>query len=769
MPNVYFNDFNRTNALLHLKYQNMNQTEVPQMKFANRQGSLNLNLIRNLDLNYVIKTNNITPLEKLCQNLIYSEIKDEDYEDTNIPKLLRTFQYALEYLNEKQSKLDQTNKKLEIEYNQLINQSYELEEKLKINKNEITKNNSEKKEKEMLLITYESIVNFNCDPVSNTNIIMNNINSNISTQNGINTYQIENMGKFFCHICNGKYFTTEQALEYHMKKRHLTQMKLKKKKEKEEQKEEKFEEIYDKKLEETKNYFENMIQQKNEIFSKTKFEDEINMIKRENNEKMKYFMQYTKDMSDDLKKYFMSQQEQNNKNIMTIFNSSFKKDKEKNETQKIVVENPEINKLITKIDDLINKEDTLRKQSEYIIPKNSQINQNTRPNPYKDNNIIKNVKENKSIKSTNIIITNIDNNNNNIDNNDNNIDNNNIDNKNIDNNNIDDNKDKIEIKNSVDIQKEKEKVETKNNISDNMKIDVEKNENEIKNIPVQNENEKQKINENEKIEEKKIEINREKKDNDNNNIIKKEEENKDIKKINDSKIQQEDINKKEDEKNIEKEEINPNNEKKINENQPEFTKTAENFDIKIHIEDKNKDNNQKEKDYNKTDPSAFNLLKQRRFLKGKGKITSESMLELDKFYQRFLDRDQPILEKKEPNIDDYSKMKVVIPEEKIEDSEINDKDTKECLKDKIDNLENMDVKDLLEVINTTRNNINEINAKNKWSQFYFDSVQKAIDMKLFEQEEKNLRDAYNERGELKRSRSSSKAKIVIKQVEDEFK
>ena len=145
------------------------------------------------------------------------------------------------------------------------------------------------------------------------------------------------------------------------------------------------------------------------------------------------------------------------------------------------------------------------------------------------------------------------------------------------------------------------------------------------------------------------------------------------------------------------------------------------------------------------------------------------MLELDKFYQRFLDRDQPILEKKEPNIDDYSKMKVVIPEEKIEDSEINDKDTKECLKEKIDNLENMDVKDLLEVINTTRNNINEINAKNKWSQFYFDSVQKAIDMKLFEQEEKNLRDAYNERGELKRSRSSSKAKIVIKQVEDEFK
>ena len=72
-------------------------------------------------MNYVIKTNNITPLEKLCQNLIYSEIKDEDYEDTNVPKLLRTFQYALEYLNAKQSKLEQANNKLDLEYKKLLN------------------------------------------------------------------------------------------------------------------------------------------------------------------------------------------------------------------------------------------------------------------------------------------------------------------------------------------------------------------------------------------------------------------------------------------------------------------------------------------------------------------------------------------------------------------------------------------------------------------------------------------------------------------------
>ena len=158
--NNFYNNYNKTN-LLHTKYHNMNQTEVPQMKFGNKEGSLNLNLIKNLDLNYIIKTNNILPLEKISQNLIYSDIKEEDYEDKNIPKLLKTFQYALEYLNEKQSKLEETNQKLDIEYNQLINQSYELEEKLKKNKIEISKNSKEKKEKEMLLVTYESIVNFN--------------------------------------------------------------------------------------------------------------------------------------------------------------------------------------------------------------------------------------------------------------------------------------------------------------------------------------------------------------------------------------------------------------------------------------------------------------------------------------------------------------------------------------------------------------------------------------------------------------------------------
>ena len=40
-----FPEYSQTNAFLHTKYHNMNQTEVPQMKFSKRQGNLNLKIL----------------------------------------------------------------------------------------------------------------------------------------------------------------------------------------------------------------------------------------------------------------------------------------------------------------------------------------------------------------------------------------------------------------------------------------------------------------------------------------------------------------------------------------------------------------------------------------------------------------------------------------------------------------------------------------------------------------------------------------------------
>ena len=614
----YMNDYNRTNTALHGKYQLMNQTEVPQMKFANRQGNLNLNLIKNLDLNYVIKTNNITPLEKLCQNLIYSEIKDEDYEDTNVPKLLRTFQYALEYLNAKQSKLEQTNNKLDIEYNQLINQSYELEERLKLNKRQIGKNSSEKKEKEMLLVTYESIVNFNMNPVENTNILIKNINSNYrgvsSTMMEGDNYPRGVKERFYCHICSGKYFNTESGLENHMKKRHLNQLKLKKEKDLEMQKEKEIDEINDKKLEETRSYLQNMIQRNNDMFSKENYEKEINELKRDNNEKMQLMMQYTQKMSSDMRNLFQdffNQQNQNNQNIMDIANAAAKKEREKREEQNKVNESQSVNE--------INKlNNSIAQLGEIIKNQNFKFNEQLEEDNKMLRNRIKNLENNsKLINKTNI---NIKLQNNNEDNNFANQPNNYSYNQNpnqINNNISNNNNTKIDNTNII------KESSNEYNPSSNNNIFNSKNNNEQSSSIIQRE----KANEKDQGQNKgdKSSVNKILSD---NNIPGQ-----------DSQV------------------YNINN-------------TGENFNkvLGVHIENQyaNGENN-----FSKTDPKGF---KKRKFIPLKPKknlSNSNSMKELDTFYAKFMNRDQPILEAEEPNPDDY--LQKIIPKEKQqEDDKIND-------------------------------------------------------------------------------------------------
>ena len=163
--------------------------------------------------------NNIRPLKDISDELIFGEINDEDFEDQNLPKLLKTFQYALEYLKTKSKKIRKTNEKMHIEYEQLINQSLEIEKKLENNKKEIAENKSKKREYEFLLLSYESLVNFNCNPIENTNIIMKNVKTNYDQNisefeknsiGGLRTYPKN--ARFYCHICNGKYFNTELGL-----------------------------------------------------------------------------------------------------------------------------------------------------------------------------------------------------------------------------------------------------------------------------------------------------------------------------------------------------------------------------------------------------------------------------------------------------------------------------------------------------------------------------------------------------------------------------
>jgi len=722
-PRDYMNDYNRTNADLHGKFQLMNQTEVPQMKFANRQGNLNLNLIKNLDLNYVIKTNNITPLEKLCQNLIYSEIKDEDYEDTNVPKLLRTFQYALEYLNAKQSKLEQTNNKLDLEYNQLINQSYELEERLKLNKRQIGKNTSEKKEKEMLLVTYESIVNFNMNPVENTNILIKNINSNYrgfsSTMEGEN-YPRGVKARFYCHICSGKYFNTETGLENHMKKRHLNQLQLKKEKDMEMQKEKELEELNEKKLEETKTYLQNIIQRKNDMFSKENYEKEIDELKRDNKEKMDFMMQYTQKMSNDMRNIFQdffNQQNQNNQNIMDIANATSKKEREIREEQHIKDESgpaKELNKLNNSIAQLV---ETIKNQ-----------------NPYQNNNYNENKRKEKRIENS--------------ENNSEYINKTNINFKIQSNNDRD-----IQVNQPYNYSNNQNPNQSNNNISNNNNTNT--------NINIENSKEiKESINKNNPSS--------------NNNIINYQE----IKESSNTILREKAENKENQDKNQEDSKIINNilNDNNISGQDNIKSNTGDNFNKVIdinQIENPN-ENKEKENNFNKTAPNGFKKRKYIPLQPKKNMSNSNSMKELDIFYAKFMNRDQPILEADEPKPDDY--LKKLIPSEKQQEDDkiIDDREkvienkAKEEFNIQIEDFKNKEKNELIDIITKTMGNINDKITRNKESEYYYETIQKAIDWKIDQIDKELKENAYDNNGRLKRSRSSSKAKIVIEKTEKEF-
>ena len=779
-PMDYMNEYNKT-GMLHLKYKTMNDIEVPQMNFAKRQDKLDKNIINNFDLNDIIKTNNIKSLENISGYLIYQEIKEEDFEDPNLPKLLKTFQYALEYLNAKQNKLVKTNEKLHLEYEQLINQSYEIEKKLKINKKNITKNKNIKKEHELLLLTYESLVNFNCNPTENTNIIMKNIKSNFDTNEyDKNFYEKNNFEKyqknarFYCHICNGKYFNTEIGLENHMKRRHLAQIRQNSQKEKEEMKIEEIQDLYDKKLEETKNYFQKMLVQKNELLSKANLEEEISMMKKENDEKFKLMIENNKNITEEvgnMLKEYKIQQNEYNKNLINIANAAKENNENNNIPTKIKIENPnEINKFINSIDNL---RETIEKKEN-----NNAINSG-------NNTQIKMLEElNKKVDNLNLNQNHIKydynmnykiNNNNDINDINNNKTINEPQNTLIDINKI--NNTKIEDKNENN--ENQIKIDENNNINNNEEKNVINKINDPNNIISQGDfmsnnynNYKESMLE-QNIKESALEIPRVKNENNQN-------EEKETKLINLNNI-----------------EIIPNNDsnnnilKNIENNIP--INNNNNINTKeIGIKQENYIKEQNES-YNKTDPNAFklkerdlnindinddinNINNEYQPLKTFSKNNNND--KLNQFIQNFKNRDNPIIyknneDKNENDIIGFTKE--IIEEKNLKNDNMSEKvenfienNAEEKNFEKIRDLDKKSEGELLDIIQKTLNNINKINDNSTIARLYFETMNKMIDFKMIENEEKMMRDAYNQRGELKKTRIESNAKKVIEDSEKDF-
>jgi len=139
---------------LHTNYQT---NPAFSYVFKERYGKLNWKDVVKIDIDLLIRNNDITPIEDYIENLVFSNIEDNDMQvipESFILKLLRTYQYIIEYLMFTQQKVENDNKSIEIQYNTMITDAANKEAKMKENKLRINALKKENKKNEIVLSTY---------------------------------------------------------------------------------------------------------------------------------------------------------------------------------------------------------------------------------------------------------------------------------------------------------------------------------------------------------------------------------------------------------------------------------------------------------------------------------------------------------------------------------------------------------------------------------------------------------------------------------------
>ena len=640
---------------------NQNPKVTSHMKFANREGRIRMTEIANLDLNNIIKTNNIMSLEQFAENLIYADINPDDYEDKNIVKLIKTFQYALEYLNNKQNELENANSTLENDYNQLINESYSLEERLKTNKAKISKYNNDKKARLMLIETYRSIINYHINPGEEENIVINHIEKISQERSG---------AKYYCHICSGKPFSSEDKLESHMKRRHNAQVEFN-------PLEESFDN-YEKKINDIKAYFENIIKQREDEQFKYDYMNDLERMKKQNKQELNDMENRLKDTLDQFRDFIIKTSLQQRNQVIEA--QVIPEEKVSKKEEKIIIQNPQIDqfdslkKSIQDLGELVKLQHTKKMEDFQRQLDNLRKSQSQIKDRYDKTEI--NISQNRVQKP---------------------------------------------------IEQQPENISSKFNPPETKPIIISENK-----VPE------------EKKEEKKIEILRN---------VKKDSEEKEKKEILNPMIQEKTLvigNPNNNPFALNQDNINVNTGNSFLPKAPALNKTQE-----LPKEKKKK----------------FKPLVFRGMNKTMDNLTKEDELEL--FFINFTNRDNEIFEEEEPKAEDISK--VIIPKEVKQDQNLltqtlNKSIIEQAGKENVplDDFMDKNKMELIEIIDNTLKNISEINNQNQISEIYYNTVQKAIDLKLYEAEKEELKKAIDEKkGELQKRRVS-KASKVIEDIKSEY-
>jgi Iguana/Dzip1-like DAZ-interacting protein N-terminal len=175
-----------------------------ELSFKQRYGKINWDQVRDLDLETILSQGDIESLQSVLENLTYSILDRDDIQrigDSNLIKVFKLSQLAMEYLISIHAQLDTHGKDFLKKQKKLYQDNQELKDSLTELEKEVNSLKSEFTEKQKAVKTYELLLK-----QPNTAVIMNKV---VTRANAIT-----------CEYCK-KAFISSEFLEDHKKRRHI--------------------------------------------------------------------------------------------------------------------------------------------------------------------------------------------------------------------------------------------------------------------------------------------------------------------------------------------------------------------------------------------------------------------------------------------------------------------------------------------------------------------------------------------------------------------
>ena len=210
---------------------------------------------------YIERSRDISLIEPYVQNILSSRLYPDDIDllsNEYIVQLVTLLQLTGQYLVYTQKKLESDTIELKERINDL---EYEHKESERLQKmvNDLRRQNQEK---DFLIKTYQDMIREGyglTSPIGDRNLIDDD-NINLKSKKEV-TYGSDKQKYYFCKICSGKKFKSQQFLDDHMQRRHFYEMQSGQYEEKKANKEKRYKQNFDEKLNSMRDYFENIIKQ----------------------------------------------------------------------------------------------------------------------------------------------------------------------------------------------------------------------------------------------------------------------------------------------------------------------------------------------------------------------------------------------------------------------------------------------------------------------------------------------------------------------------